>query len=83
VEVILPVAGLRPLTVTEAYQQLMTALLDSHDLDGKCDRVRELMGHIRTRKQEMSRSVCNLHVLFCTVLFCVSYVRTKSSCLQC
>ena len=45
----------------------MTALVDSQDLDEKCDRVRELMGHIRTRKQEMSRSVCNLHVLFCTV----------------
>ena len=82
VEFILPVAGLPPLTVTEAYQQLMTALLDSHDLDGKCDRVRELMGHIRTRKQEMSRSVCNLHVLFCTVRLCVASVRTKSSCLQ-
>ncbi len=66
-EAILSVAGLSPLTVTEAWQQLMTALVDSHDLDGKCDRVRELMGHIRTRKEEMARSVCSLYVLFCTV----------------
>ena len=68
-EVILPVAGLSPLTVTEGWQQLMIALVDSHDLDGKCDRVRELMGHMRTRKEEMARSVCNLHVLFSTLLY--------------
>lgn len=49
------VPGLPPETVTEAWLQLMTALVDSQDLDEKCDRVRELMGHIRTRKQEMSR----------------------------
>ena len=55
------------MTVTEGWQQLMIALVDSHDLDGKCDRVRELMGHIRTRKEEMARSVCNLHVLYCSV----------------
>jgi len=67
------------LTVTEAYQQLMDALLDAYDLDGKCDRVRELMGHIRMRKQEMSRSVCNLHVLFCSS---ATYMRIKSYCLQ-
>ncbi|KAL0047738.1 hypothetical protein WJX82_010767 [Trebouxia sp. C0006] len=49
------VPGLQPLTVTEGWQQLMIALADSHDLDGKCDRVRELMGHIRSRKEEMAR----------------------------
>ncbi len=76
---ILPIAGLRPLTVTEAYQQLMDALLDMYDLDGKCDRVRELMGRIRMRKQEMSRSVCSLHVLFCSS---ATYMRNKSYCLQ-
>ncbi|KAA6426405.1 MAG: hypothetical protein FRX49_03516 [Trebouxia sp. A1-2] len=55
VEVTLLVAGLQPVTVTEAYQQLITALLDSYNLDGKCDRVRQLMGHLRSCKEEMSR----------------------------
>ncbi|KAL0041855.1 hypothetical protein WJX79_006837 [Trebouxia sp. C0005] len=49
------VPGLQPVTVTEAYQQLITALLDSYNLDGKCDRVRQLMGHLRSCKEEMSR----------------------------
>ncbi len=68
------------MTVTEAWQQLMIALVDSHDLDGKCDRVRELMGHIRTRKEEMARSVCNLHVLFCTVQVWPMYIQNHVAC---